>query len=80
MTWAGKLVSFLPLVFLLAVVAALVHLFFSPSLTSSLVLLFALYGLPLVSFRLHNLFWPLVEESAKSAPLVYVEPISILMK
>lgn len=61
MTIGGVLISFFPLVHLLLIVGSMLLLVFSHHLLHVLTLLFAIYGFPVLTFRIHNLFFPLQE-------------------
>lgn len=61
MSLLGILVTFIPLLHIAAICAAFTCFVLSPQVLSALGIGFALYGLPLVIYHIHNLFFPLVE-------------------
>ncbi len=61
MTWRARLVSWFPAFMILLIVLLGSMLVVKPTLLALAVLVFMIYGLPVLCFRLHNVLWPLKE-------------------
>lgn len=61
MTPLSKLLTFFPTFLLLLILSCLSWLIIKPSIFSFLVLLFCLYGFPLLIYRIHQYFYPIQE-------------------
>lgn len=57
----GYMVSWLPPLYIAAWGTAFGFLLVSPGILSLLTLIFSVYGLPLITYRLHQVFWPVQE-------------------
>ncbi len=65
MTYWGTFISFFPLLHLLVILGDCWLFFINPTLTSLMLVLFNIYALPVLLFRVHNKFFPLKEESSR---------------
>lgn len=61
MTLAGRLAALFPMLLMVGVAWAFFHFVCAPSLATAGLVLAIVYLLPLALFRLHNLFFPLVD-------------------
>ncbi|BAY89493.1 hypothetical protein NIES3275_14960 [Microchaete diplosiphon NIES-3275] len=61
MTFLSKILLFFPTLILILTGAAIVYLAYSPSIFSILAVLFTLYGLPVLIYRLHQWVYPVQE-------------------
>ncbi len=61
MTLRGRLISLFPAAWLAAVATCLIRIVIAPDGVKFFLLFVALYLLPVLCFRLHNLAWPLTE-------------------
>ena len=64
MTLRAQLFGLFPALWLVASCACVLYVLAVPGLASILVLMAVLYLLPVATFRLHNVLWPLVEGSS----------------
>jgi len=61
MTFLSVILSFFPAIIISLAVLSFLWVCFSPGIFSILTLLFSLYGLPLLVYRIHELFYPIKE-------------------
>ncbi len=61
MTFLGKTITFFPLFHLIAIIAAGMKLLIQPALFSLMLFFLIIYVLPVVLYRIHNRFFPLIE-------------------
>ena len=61
MSFMARVVACFPLTHILFVISMTLSFIWNPSLISAIAVLFAIYGFPLLSFHLHNVFFPLKE-------------------
>jgi hypothetical protein len=61
MTWGGRAVSLFPVVWFFSALAAVYHLCTEPDPLGWVLVIFSIYGLPLLCYRLHILFFPLID-------------------
>lgn len=71
MTFLSLLLAWFPTVVLLLAGAALIYLCIAPGILSGLALLFCLYGLPVMVYRLHTWRYPVVEGVSYLADKTY---------
>lgn len=61
MTFLSRILLFFPAIVLLLTSVSFIYFVHSPGIFGFLVILFSLYGLPILVYRLHQLFYPLKE-------------------
>ncbi|WP_242024273.1 acyl transferase [Trichocoleus sp. FACHB-591] len=61
MTWLSALLAFFPTLVMLLVGGSFLAICISPSIWAISLLLFSLYGLPLLIYRIHSWFYPVLE-------------------
>lgn len=71
MTFLSLLLAWFPTVVLLMAAAAFIYLCMAPGILSSLALLFCLYGLPVIVYRLHAWRYPIAEGVSYLADQTY---------
>ena len=61
MTFLSRILLFFPAIVLLLTSVSFIYFVHSPGIFGFLVILFSLYGLPILVYRLHQLFYPIKE-------------------
>ncbi|OUS32540.1 hypothetical protein A9Q99_00255 [Gammaproteobacteria bacterium 45_16_T64] len=64
MTLTGKLITFFPALNVTLVIASFIAFIVEPSLYYALIVLFSIYGFPLMSFHIHQYLCPLKEDTS----------------
>ena len=71
MSLIGQVISFFPLLHILAIVLAVTALSWAGFFAGLILLIFAIYGLPVLVFRLHQWIWPIQDSEVDLAAKGY---------
>lgn len=71
MTILGHMITFFPVIHLIAIMGTLIAWVNTPSIFSFTILIFAIYAFPIIVYRIHNIFFPLRECTSNLSLPIY---------